>query len=141
MDLKNFDKDYETLQKDIENKFRVKRLEFVQKRVLDVFSIDMDFIRDNLNKPFENPIIRNIYKEVAETQLGTAVLLIGFSGEKAQISEIGDNGIYNFRTIHFHTIGSGNVQAQNTLLFQKQSKEDDLPTTLYNVFKAKKMLK
>ena len=30
------------------------------------------------------------------------------------------------------------MQAQNTLLFQKQSKQDDLKTTLYNVYKAKK---
>ena len=51
---------------------------------------------------------------------------------------IGDGGIDTYDKIYFNSIGSGSIQAQNTLLFQKHSKQDDLKTTVYNVFKAKR---
>ncbi len=63
---------------------------------------------------------------------------MGFENNRAKISEVGDTGIENYTMINFHTIGSGSIQAQNTLLFQNHSKDDDLKTTLYNVYKAKK---
>lgn len=82
--------------------------------------------------------MKSIYKNITNTELDTAFLLIGFDGDRAQISEIGEEGIFNFNDINFHTIGSGSQQTQNTLLFQKHSSEDNLRTTLYNVYKAKK---
>lgn len=63
---------------------------------------------------------------------------MGFENKKAKISQIGDGGIETYDQINFNTIGSGSIQAQNTLLFQKHSRNDDLKTTLYNVYKAKR---
>jgi hypothetical protein len=40
--------------------------------------------------------------------------------------------------MNFHTIGTGNAQAANTLLFQKHDKQDKLLETLYKVYKAKR---
>lgn len=63
---------------------------------------------------------------------------MGFEDGKAKISEIVDTCIEDYGQINFNTIGSGSIQAQNTLLFQHHSRQDDLKTTLYNVYKAKK---
>lgn len=138
MDLDNFNDDYKTIQKTIQNKFKEKRKEKVKQKILDPLFLDIDFIKQSLNKKLDNPFVETILKQTLKTKLDSAVLLVGFEEDNAQISEIGDGGIYDFRNINFHTIGSGAIQAQNTLLFQKHSREDNLKTTLYNVYKAKK---
>lgn len=121
-----------------EEKFKEKRLNIIEKESLDVYSIDLDFIRDILKGPITNDFQAAILKKIAKTKLESAILLMGFENNKARIAEVSDYGIGNFNRINFHTIGSGSIQAQNTLLFQKHSKKDDLRTTLYNVYKAKK---
>ena len=129
---------YGEIQDILDEKFKQKRLELIQRRVLDIYSIDLDFVKDILKGPITNDFQSAILNRIAKINLDTAILLIGFENNKAKISEVSDNGIENYNPINFHTIGSGSIQAQNTLLFQKHSKEDDLRTTLYNVYKAKK---
>lgn len=95
-------------------------------------------MKNLLKQQIVNEYQSNILKSITKARLNTAILLIGFEDNKAKISEISEAGIISFNQINFHTIGSGSIQAQNTLLFQKHSKNDDLKTTLYNVYKAKK---
>ena len=132
------DKSYSEIQFIIEEKFKQKRLETVKNEVLDVFTIDWDDVKEILKNPITNEFQTLILKSIAGKQLDTAILLIGFEDKKAKISQIGYGGIEIYDQIYFNTIGSGSIQAQNTLLFQKQSKQDDLKTTLYNVYKAKR---
>ena len=113
-------------------------MEKIQKKVLDVYTIDWDDVKEMLKNPITNDFQSLILKSITKTKLDTAILLMGFDDEKAKVSQIGDGGIETFDQIYFNTIGSGSIQAQNTLLFQKHSKQDDLKTTLYNVYKAKK---
>ena len=129
---------YKEIQKILEEKFKQKRLEIIEKEVLNIFSIDFNYVKELLKNPITNDLQSTILKRIAQTKLNTAILLIGFEDGKAKISEITDSQIGSFDQINFHTIGSGSIQAQNTLLFQKHSKECDLKITLYNVFKAKK---
>lgn len=129
---------YSDIQSVFEEKFKEKRLEKIQKEVLDVFKIDWDDVKEILKNPVTNEFQTLILKNITRIQSDTAILLIGFEDEKAKISEIVDTGIESYDKIYFNTIGSGSIQAQNTLLFQKHSKQDDLKTTLYNVFKAKR---
>lgn len=103
-----------------------------------MFTIGWDDVKEILKNPISNEFQKLILKNITKTKLKTAILLIGFEDNKAKISEIGDGGIEIFNQIYFNTIGSGSIQAQNTLLFQKHSKQDDLKTTLYNVYKAKR---
>lgn len=131
-------KTYSEIQHVLENKFKQKRLEKIQKEILDVYSIDFDYVRESLKNQIVNDFQQNILLSITKTKLNTAVLLIGFENDKAKISEISETGIISFNQINFHPIGSGSIQAQNTLLFQKHSKDNDLKTTLYNVYKAKK---
>lgn len=138
MDLKNFSDDYTKLQKTFEKKIKEKRLEIIQKSILNTFDVDIDFIKENLNEEINNPIMSKIFDRILDTKLGVSILLVGFIEDTAHLSIIRENGVHDFTTIHFTAIGSGAPQAQNTMLFQKQSKDDDLRTTLYNVYKAKK---
>lgn len=46
--------------------------------------------------------------------------------------------IPDFRDMNSHAIGSGSIQAVNTLMFQKHDKHDPLNTTIYDVYKAKR---
>lgn len=131
-------KSYSEIQIILEEKFKQKRLEKIQKEVFDVFSIDAEFVKDILKNPINNEYQSLILKNIAKSKLNTAILLMGFEDDKAKISEIVDTGIENYDQINFNTIGSGSIQAQNTLLFQHHSRQDDLRTTLYNVYKAKK---
>ena len=131
-------KSFSEIEQIIEEKFKQKRLEKIQKEILDVFSIDFEYVKEILKNPITNDIQSHILKKVSKERLNTAILLIGFENKKAKISEIVDTGIDTYDQINFNTIGSGSIQAQNTLLFQKHSRNDDLKTTLYNVYKAKK---
>ena len=131
-------KSYSDIQSILEEKFNQKRLEKIQKEILDVFKIDWDDIKEILKNPLTNEFQTHIIKNITKTKSNTVIILIGFEDGKAKISEIGDGGIETYDKIYFNTIGSGSIQAQNTLLFQKHSKQDDLKTTLYNVFKAKR---
>ena len=131
-------KTYSEIQNIIEDKFKLKRLEQIQKEILDVYSIDFDFVKDILKNQITNEFQNQILINITKAKLNTAVLLIGFEEGNAKISEITETGIVSFNQINFHTIGSGSIQAQNTLLFQNHSKDNDLKTTLYNVYKAKK---
>ena len=112
--------------------------ELLQKQVLDDFQITYDYIKEVLRGPIQNEYIENVLRLISEFSLQTSILLIGFESNEAQIVEIMENTINDLRDIGFAAIGSGGVQALNTLLFQRQAKTDPLPITLYNVYKAKR---
>lgn len=131
-------KSYSEIQSVLEEKFKQKRLETIQKEILDVYTIEWDDVKEMLKKSITNDFQSQILKSITKTKLNTAILLMGFDDGKAKISQIGDGGIETYDKIYFNTIGSGSIQAQNTLLFQKHSKYDELKTTLYNVYKAKR---
>lgn len=115
------------------------RKETIQNEVYNVFNVDEEYAKNLLKEEVKNTFIGNILDTVSKYSLETSILLIGFDENgSAQISEISEDGIDDFRDIQFHAIGSGSIQALNTLLFQRQSKAADLKTTLYNIFKAKK---
>jgi len=136
--LDNVESNFYDILNEIKSKFKEKRLEMIQTSVLDQMDINFDFMKENLNKEFKNPLIKVMFDEVLSTRLHTTLLLVGFDNAKAKINEISDGGTNDLRTINFHAIGSGSTQAFNTLLFQKQSINENLITTIYNVFKAKK---
>lgn len=131
-------KSYSEIQSVLEEKFKQKRLHKIQKEILEVYAIDFDDVKEMLKNPITNDFQSLILKSITKIKLNTAILLMGFENKKAKISQIGDGGIETYDQIYFNTIGSGSIQAQNTLLFQKHSKQDDLKTTLYNVYKAKR---
>ncbi len=114
------------------------RKKIVKNEVYNVYGIDDTFIKESLRQPVPNKYVDTILAKISEFRLSTQILLIGFHDGKAQMCEITEDGLLDFRDIHFHAIGSGTIQAINTLLFQKHSQECDIKTALYNVFKAKK---
>jgi len=114
------------------------REERIQKQLLDTYKMTYVNVMDLLKNPLQNPYATNIIKFISEYTLSTLILLIGFRNNQAQIVEITENKIGEIRDIGFDAIGSGGLQAMNTLLFQKHSKNNELSTTIYNVYKAKR---
>lgn len=112
--------------------------QIIQKQLLDIYKINYDYIKEVLKAPIPNPYIDNLLRAISGFSLQTSILLVGFKDDTAQIAEVIENAISNLRDIAFGAIGSGAVQALNTLLFQGQSSNDSLAATLYNVYKAKR---
>lgn len=129
---------YQEMKKQIFKNLKNKRDDIIEKEIFSVFGIDRKFFLNALEKEIPNPYVNSILEQVSNFKLNTNILLIGFDEGVAQISEINDKAIIDFRNMNFHAIGSGMVQASNTLLFQKHSKEGSLQETIYNVFKAKR---
>ena len=129
---------YEEIKKKLFDNFKEKRKKIIENEIFDVFGIDQQFFVDSLQKDIPNGFINSILTKVAELRLKTKILLVGFVDSLAQITDIDEMEITDFRSMNFHAIGSGATQAVNTLLFQKHSKTDPLLITIYNVYKAKR---
>jgi len=114
------------------------RDERIKKIIFDKLKIDFDYLKEILKNPEHNDIITDILQTIKEFNLATSVIVGGFKNNKAQIAEINEMIAVNTRDINFNAIGSGGTQAINTLLFQRHSKTNNLKTTLYNVYKAKR---
>ena len=114
------------------------REERIQKQLLDTYKLSYTNILDLLKNPLQNPYAVNIIKFISEYTLKTQILLIGFRNNQAQIVEITESNAVETRDIGFDAIGSGGMQAVNTLLFQRHSKNDSVTATLYDVYKAKR---
>lgn len=110
----------------------------IHRELLSKFGIEEGEVKELFKGQIQNNFVGKLLEQIAKFELGTNILLVGFENGKAQIAEIEENGIGDFGDIHFHAIGSGQIQAINTLLFQRQSKCNPLQTTIYNVYKAKK---
>lgn len=110
----------------------------IQKQILDIYHIDFTYISENLNTQHQNQFIHTVFDTISKFNLETSILLAGFKEDSAQIIEINETSMDNTKDISFDAIGSGAVQAWNTMLFQGHSKTESLPTAIYNVYKAKR---
>jgi hypothetical protein len=122
----------------IKTNFKLKREQIIESEIFSIFGINKEFFINSLNNPIPNPYIHAILDRVTNFKLNTGILLAGLDNSVAKICEINEFGILDLRPMNFHTIGSGQIQAQNTLLFQKHSKNTPLKETIYNVYKAKR---
>lgn len=138
--LKNSDLDvFEEISKQIFKNIITIKQEKINSQIHCIFNTDDNYIKNValLQKP-ENNFINQLLGLISNFKLKTSILLIGFNEGKAKICEVTEFGIVQLRDLNFGAIGSGSLQASNTFLFQKHSKEDDLITTIYNVYKAKR---
>lgn len=137
--LRNKDVPFEQIKSEIFQNFKNKRKEVIKNEIFDMYGIDENFFIESLRNQILNPLINTVLKQISGFKLGTGILLIGFNeNNNAQITEINEENLADFRDMNFHAIGSGNIQAANTLLFQKHDKSDKLLPTVYSVFKAKR---
>lgn len=131
---------YDDQKEAIYENFRKKRKDIIQKELLDPLGVKYDDIIPQTVKSMQiNEIMLRFLDTITRFKLNTSILLVGFDKNKeAQITEITENNISDFRMFNFHAIGSGNMQAANTLLFQKHDRKERLIPTIYNVYKAKR---
>lgn len=140
VEVENRNASYDELKESIYQNFRKKKKDIVQKELLDPLGVRYDdIIPETVKKLQINEIMLKIIEKMTRLNLNTIILLIGFDKNKeAQITEITQDNISDYRMFNFHAIGSGNMQAVNTLLFQKHQREEKLIPAIYNVHKAKK---
>lgn len=132
------EKDFDKITKDVQQNMITMKENTIKTQVFDIYKIDHDYIKTVLKGQLMNPYITNVVDQISKFTLQTNLLLIGFKNDEAQIAEITESVIANLRDINFDAIGSGAIQALNTLLFQHHSKNNALSTTIYNVYKAKR---
>ena len=130
--------EYDKIKDKIFENFKNKRDETIQNEMLDIYGVDKGFLKDLLLTKDLNPVSEEILKVLLDFNLGTSILLVGFNNDGlGVISEINENRVTDITDLHFSAIGSGQIQAVNTLYFQSHTKEMDVLTAVYNVFKAK----
>jgi hypothetical protein len=129
---------YTEIKHQIKKNLKDKRNEIFKDHVLDLYGLDENWLTDAVKAPFPNQLTEEIMKKILNFKLNTTILLAGFDQNNAILSEISETTFADFRDMNFHAIGSGNIQAVNTLMFQKHDKNDSLLTTVYDVYKAKK---
>jgi hypothetical protein len=128
---------FDDMKKKIQGNMILIKTERLQK-FLDTYKMTFQNLTDLLKSPTLNPFMSNMIDAISKFTLNTAILLIGFKEEAAQITEINEIRISDVRDLGFDAMGTGGLQAINTMLFQRHSKNDSLPTTVYNVYKAKR---
>jgi hypothetical protein len=106
--------------------------------VNSLYENTIEKIIESATQAFPNPLIEEMMKTNTKFKLKSSILLAGFDGNKAILSEISERTYADFRDMNFHAIGSGSIQAVNTLMFQKHDKNDSLSATIYDVYKAKR---
>jgi hypothetical protein len=129
---------FEEMKDKIQKKMNDIKNERVQKQILDTYMMNYDNLKELLKNPLQNPYALSMFDAVSKFTLNTVILLIGFKEDEAQITEITETRIAAVRDLSFDAIGTGGLQAINTMLFQRHSKVDSLSTTIYNVYKAKR---
>jgi len=130
--------DYAAIKLQVKKNFKEKRNEIFQDHVLDLYGLNWEYVAGAVKQPFPNQLIEEIMKKNINFRLKTTILLAGFDGDNAMITEISEKAFADYRDMNFHAIGSGNIQAVNTLMFQKHDKYDSLSSTIYDVYKAKR---
>ncbi|HUX54528.1 MAG TPA: hypothetical protein VMV56_08955 [Williamwhitmania sp.] len=129
---------YSNIAEEILQNFKNIRKERIKNEILDRAQIDRDFLLSRLSESETSQIMGALFKQIYEYSLSTTIILAGFEGSKAVIGEISEDGIEHTRDMFFTTIGIGDIEAHNTLLYQKHNIIDPVRKTIYNVFKAKK---
>lgn len=138
VDIPSTSKTYAAIRDNISKNFKDVRDKVIQNEVFDALGVDKSLIAKSLMRDEINPLTEKILDKVAGFRFDASILLVGFDRiNKAKISVINERSVINTSDVFFTAIGSGSVQATNTLYFQRHTNEKSLMTTLYNVFKAK----
>ncbi|MGA2122549.1 MAG: hypothetical protein ABSG49_11005 [Methanoregula sp.] len=140
-EIPSYMEDYDKIKIQIFENFKKYRDEVIKNEVLDAFNLDKESLKlimeSNTTNPM-NSITEAIVDSINKYYTNTRILLIGFDQKnQAKITEIDEYATIDKTSIQFGTIGSGYLQATNTLFFQKHTKQNSLKETIYNVFKAK----
>jgi len=136
--LPNRDLCYSEISQEIFCNFKKKRKNNIKNEILDKAQLDSDFILSCLSRSELNPLMSVYIKAIFDYRLNTTILLAGFEGDTAKISEIDEDRIEPCRDLYFTTTGIGDEAAYNTLLYQQHNRKDPLKKAIYNVYKAKR---
>jgi len=114
------------------------RREAVERR-FSLLGLNLSDAKRMLAEEIKNQHCGELMELYNKYSIETGVLLLGFDDEnEGRIYSISELGFDDHRDVNFSAIGSGAIQALNSLLFQRHSKKDSLAKTIYAVYKAKR---
>jgi hypothetical protein len=87
---------------------------------------------------FPDDVFRDTVSDISRSSLDCWLLVLSFSHNHARIYRLSDAGVVE-QCEHFAAIGSGYYIAEGSLFQRSQSVENDLGTTIYNVYEAMKL--
>ena len=123
----------------IYEKFKQERKKNIESFVRGRFGVDLEYIKDAFLEPQINPVLQQGLNSILEYNLNTVMIMAGLDEEGlCYIDRITEFEVTDHTSLGFHCIGSGDLQASNILLHNRQSKKKNLRETIYNVYKAKK---
>lgn len=122
----------------VKDNMKATRLAKIDEEILSPFSTDRKMIGRALEKEIPNLYIDSLLKSIANFRLETEIILAGVENNKASVFYVSETGVRDLSDIGFESIGSGEVESTNTLLFQRQHRKTPLKEGVYNVFKAKR---
>lgn len=87
---------------------------------------------------FPDDVFRDTISDISRSSLDCWLLVLSFSHTHARIYRISDAGVVE-ACDHFAAIGSGYYIAEGSLFQRSQNIENDLGTTIYDVYEAMKL--
>jgi len=130
--------EYQKIKREIFDNFKKMRGEKIKNDLLDLFDIDKKFLKEQLAQDTVNPLVLDMLETLNNYVVGARVILVGFDDDKAKISEITERHMKEYRDFTFYAIGSGSTRAMDTLFCQGHKATDNLTSTVYDVYKAKR---
>lgn len=122
----------------VKDNMKATRLAKIDEEILSPLSTDRKMISRALEKEIPNMYVDSLMKSIANFRLDTEINLAGVENNKASVYYVSETGVPDLSDIGFESIGSGEIESTNTLLFQRQHRKTPLKEGVYNVFKAKR---
>lgn len=111
----------------------------IEREILSRAGFKLSDLSDLVKSEIRNEYMNEIIKKALSHDMETVVILLGIETNQAKLVTITENSIDSSGSeIGFAAIGSGDMQAINTLLFQQHNRNEWLYTAIYNIYKAKK---
>ncbi len=124
----------------IRDRFAAVRKQRINEIVLGPRGLDFDaFYTGGMIRALPPELAMLIDQQVQQMALGSDIILAGLDGSGAHIFAIGDPGAMScFDRLGYHSVGSGHRHALLALVSRSQHMSNDLNTTVFNVFRAKR---
>jgi hypothetical protein len=124
----------------VRDRFAEVRKRKINELILRPRGLDFDaFYAGGMIRAVPQELAMVLDQQMLNFSLQTEILLAGIDDGGSHIYGIGDPGTMAcFDRLGYHSIGSGQRHALLTLVSRAQHKSDDLNTTVFNVFAAKR---
>jgi hypothetical protein len=129
----------ELIAQHVRNRFAEVRKRRINEMILGPRGMDFDMFYAGGIQNLPRELGMFLDSEIQQARLGSSIILAGVDASGAHIFAIEDPGATQcFDRLGYHSVGSGHRHALLTLVSRGQHLTDNLSTTVFNVFAAKR---